>query len=97
MGIRAIQARAEEVAKLPEYHRQFDFVVSRATAYLPQILEWAEPFLSESGQIILYKLTSPDELTEGRRILKKLGLKLVETQDYSIGEQERVFLIFERI
>lgn len=72
MGIRAIQARAEEVAKLPEYKRQFDFVISRATAYLPQILEWAEPFLAKDGKIILYKLASPDELTEGKKTLKRL-------------------------
>jgi 16S rRNA G527 N7-methylase RsmG len=85
------------VAKLPEYHRQFDFVVSRATAYLPQILEWAEPFLAKDGQIVLYKLASPDELSEGKQMLKKLGLKLVGIEEYKIAEQERVFLIFERI
>ncbi|EKD30209.1 MAG: Ribosomal RNA small subunit methyltransferase G [uncultured bacterium (gcode 4)] len=96
-GIKAVQARAEEVAKLPEYKRQFDFIVSRATAYLPQILEWAEPFLAKDGQIILYKLASPDELAEGKQILKRLGLRLVGAEDYTIGEQERVFLIFERI
>lgn len=96
-GIRAIQARAEEAARLSEYRRRFDFVVSRATAYLPQILEWAEPFLAPDGRIILYKLASPDELSEGRKILKKLGLRLVEVDDYKIGDQERVFLIFERI
>ncbi len=96
-GIRAVQARAEEVAKLPEYKKQFDFVVSRATAYLPQILEWAEPFLAPGGQIILYKLASPDELAEGKQILRKLGLQLVGVEDYKIGEQERVFLVFERI
>ncbi len=96
-GIRAIQARAEEVARLPEYKRQFDFVVSRATAYLPQILEWAEPFLTKDGQIILYKLASPDELREGKQILRKLGLQLVWVEEYKIGEQERVFLVFERV
>ncbi|MDD5376857.1 MAG: 16S rRNA (guanine(527)-N(7))-methyltransferase RsmG [Candidatus Gracilibacteria bacterium] len=96
-GIRAIQARAEEVAKLPEYKRQFDFIVSRATAYLPQILQWAEPFLAPGGQIILYKLASPDELAEGKQVLKRLGLRLAGIEDYKIGDQERVFLIFERI
>lgn len=72
-------------------------MVSRATAYLPQILEWAEPFLAKNGQIVLYKLASPDELSEGKQMLKKLGLKLVEIEEYKIAEQERVFLIFERI
>lgn len=95
--IRAIQARAEEVAKLSEYKRQFDFVVSRATAYLPQILQWAEPFLSPNGQIILYKLASPDEFAEGKKTLKKLGLQLVGMEEYIIGEQKRVFLVFERV
>lgn len=96
-GIRAVQARAEEVSKLPDYKKQFDFVVSRATAYLPQILEWAEPFLTAHGKVIVYKLASPDELAEGKKILKKLGLKSVGVEEYKIGEQERVFFIFERV
>lgn len=95
-GIRAVQARAEEVAKLPEYKKQFDFVISRATAYLPQILEWAEPFLAPNGQIILYKLASPDEITDGEKMMRKLKLRLVAKEPYTIADQGRVFLIFER-
>lgn len=91
-----MQARAEEVAKLPEYKKQFDFIISRATAYLPQILEWAEPFLASDGQIILYKLASPDELEDGAKMMRKLKLKLIAKEPYTIAGQERVFLIFER-
>ncbi|MDP2103630.1 MAG: 16S rRNA (guanine(527)-N(7))-methyltransferase RsmG [Candidatus Gracilibacteria bacterium] len=96
-GIRAVQARAEEVARLPEYKRKFDFIISRATAYLPQILEWAEPFLAPEGQIILYKLASPDEIADGEKMMRKLKLRLVGKEPYTIADQERVFLIFERI
>lgn len=46
-GIRAINGRAEDVIKQEGYRKGFDFVVSRATAYLPSILLWAEPFLKE--------------------------------------------------
>lgn len=130
-GIRAVQARAEEIVKSSktsqkwsnlnanwepewavrlygewgngdlnsknEFFRGFDFVISRATAYLPQILEWAEPFLASGGQIILYKLASPDELEDGAKMMRKLKLRLVAKEPYTIAWQERVFLIFERI
>lgn len=43
--ISAIQERAEVLAKDPEHGGQYDFVVSRATAYMTDILTWATPFL----------------------------------------------------
>ena len=94
--IRSIQGRAEEMARLPGYTHKFDFVLSRATAYLPQILEWSEPFLSPAGEIILYKLPSDDELQDGFDILKKLGLKHVRTEKYTLAGQERILLFFAR-
>lgn len=42
-----VWARAEEAAKRPDMRNQFDWVVSRATAYMPQILEWAAPFVAK--------------------------------------------------
>ncbi len=45
-NITAIQARAEDLAKDGAYAGQYDFVVSRATAYMTEILTWAIPFLS---------------------------------------------------
>mgnify|MGYP003476357652 CR=1 FL=1 len=46
--IHAIQERAETLAKDPRYAGQYDLVVSRATAYMTDILTWAEPFLSQT-------------------------------------------------
>jgi 16S rRNA (guanine527-N7)-methyltransferase len=43
--ISAIQERAEILAKNPEHGAQYDFVVSRATEYMTDILTWATPFL----------------------------------------------------
>ena len=71
-NIHAIQERAEILAKDPIYTGQYDFVVSRATAYMTEILTWAEPFLSPTGKIILYKMPSEDESKEIRKVSKKL-------------------------
>ena len=45
--ITAIQERAEILAKNPEHKESYDFVVSRATAYITDILTWAKPFLKK--------------------------------------------------
>lgn len=42
-----VWSRAEEAAKRPDMRSGFDWVVSRATAYMPQILEWAAPFVAK--------------------------------------------------
>jgi 16S rRNA (guanine527-N7)-methyltransferase len=42
-----VWARAEDAAKRPDMRAGYDWVVSRATAYMPQILEWAAPFLKK--------------------------------------------------
>lgn len=45
IDIRTIQARAEELGKDSSHKGQYNFVVSRATAYISDILFWARPFL----------------------------------------------------
>ena len=72
----AVQERAEVLAKNPDHAAQYDFVVSRATAYMTDILTWATPFLSSRGRVILYKMPSVDEKKDIKKITKKLGLVL---------------------
>lgn len=71
-NIEAIQERAEVLAKNPTHKGKYDFVVSRATAYMTDILTWAEPFLTKNGKIILYKMPSEDEQQDIKKITKKL-------------------------
>ncbi len=75
-NIEAIQERAEILANHPDHAEQYDFVVSRATAYMSDILTWAVPFLKKSGKIILYKMPSEDEKKEISKISKRLKLVL---------------------
>lgn len=83
-NIHAIQERAEVLAKSPEHKGQYDFVVSRATAYMTDILSWAEPFLVKNGKIILYKMPSEDEKRDIAKICNKMKLVLEGELEYEL-------------
>jgi 16S rRNA (guanine527-N7)-methyltransferase len=89
----AIQERAEILAKHPEHKESYDFVVSRATAYITDILTWAKPFLAKNGRIILYKMPSDEEERDRNKILAKLGLFLEGELPYTLGGRERCILV----
>jgi 16S rRNA (guanine527-N7)-methyltransferase len=95
-NITAIQERAEILAKNPEYAGQYDFVVSRATAYMSDILTWSLPFLAKDGKIILYKMPSEDERRDMQKIMKKLGLILEWELPYMLERKERILYIFRK-
>lgn len=95
-GITAIQDRAEILAKNPEYRGKYDFVVSRATAYMTEILTWAEPFLAKSGKIILYKMPSEDEKKDILKVTKRLNLVLEGEMEYELAGKERIIYVFSR-
>ena len=96
-NITAIQERAEILAKNPLHAEKYDFVVSRATAYITEILTWARPFLAKWGKIVLYKMPSDEERRDREKILKKLGLILEGELEYELGGKRRViYVIGER-
>ena len=84
--------RAEELSSNIEYKWQFDFVVSRATAYFPQIIELSYPYLNKFWKMILYKLFNEEEINEGEKILKKMWMKIIDIKKYNIWEQERILI-----
>lgn len=86
--------RAEELAKKEELKWQFDFIVSRATAYLPQILDWSYPFLKKWWKMIFYKLYRDEELEDWLKKAKKLWISKYDVKKYILWWQERVFYLF---
>ena len=92
----AIQERAELLGKNEEHKEKYDFVVSRATAYITDILMWAIPFLAPGGKIILYKMPSDEEQKDRRKITKKLWLILEWELEYMLSGKERVILVFSK-
>jgi len=94
--IMAIQERAEILAKNPEYAGKYDFVVSRATAYMSDILPWSAPFLKRNGKIILYKIYSEEEQRDGEQMARKLWLILEKVHQYELAGQTRCLYIFQK-
>jgi 16S rRNA (guanine527-N7)-methyltransferase len=94
--IRSIKERAEILAKDPKEQGRYDLVVSRATAYITDILTWATPFLAKNGMIILYKMPSDDEKKDQKKICHKLGLVEVASFEYELADKKRVLLVFQK-
>ena len=54
-NVRAISARAEELAHLPEYRERFDVATARAVAALPVLCEITLPFVKVGGSLVAMK------------------------------------------
>jgi 16S rRNA G527 N7-methylase RsmG len=74
----------------------YDIVVSRATAYIDDILRWSLPFLAPRGAIILYKMPSTDEYRDMKQLLKKYHLTLIGQPIYTLADRDRVLYIITR-
>lgn len=94
--ISAVQERAEVLGKNRDYAGKYDFVVSRATAYMTDILPWSVPFLKKHGKIVLYKIYSEEEQKDGEQIARKLWLILENVHQYELAGQIRCIYIFSK-
>lgn len=95
--IQAIQDRAESLAKNPDHKGKYDIVVSRATAYITDILFWSAPFLTKNGRIILYKMPGEDERRDIGQACQKYRLKLIGELEYELAGKARILYVFGRI
>ena len=86
--------RAEDLGRKEEFRNQFDFVVSRAVAELPVLLEYCIPFVKKDGFFISYKSgKAEDEILKGIREAKNMceydslsdSAYLRAKEDYLIG------------
>ncbi|EKE27522.1 MAG: hypothetical protein ACD_3C00196G0015 [uncultured bacterium (gcode 4)] len=93
---RWVWGRAEDLAKNDEYKKQFDLVVSRATAYLPQIFEWALPFLKKWWMMVFYKQKNESEIQDWALYIERKWFKILEVRNYFIQGQERIFIFIGR-
>jgi 16S rRNA (guanine527-N7)-methyltransferase len=96
-GIEAFQARAED----PEFfrtHGPFDCVISRATWPMDLFLELADPYYGPGGKLIAMKGAKwRQELKSADKVMKKYGLALSGTREYTLGTGEkRCILVFQK-
>ena len=96
-NIKAIQARAEELWQDINHREKYNLVVSRATSYLPTLLEYAIPLLSVWWILIAYKLDDEDEIKKSQKALSMLNAEIAVIKKYEINWQKRVFLFIQKI
>jgi len=96
-NIKTINWRAEELWQNPKYRESFDFVVSRATAYFPTLLEFVIPLLKVWGIFIAYKLDDKEELKSAKKALSRLSAKIFKIKNYEILWQKRTLVFIEKM
>ncbi len=94
-NVETIHSRSEDLWQDKEYRESFDFVLSRATAYFPTLLEYAIPLLKVWWIFIAYKMDNENELIEWDVALIKLKSEIVYIKKYELWWQKRS-LVFIR-
>ncbi len=90
-GIRAIHARAEELAHDRDHRERYDIVTARAVAALPALLEITIPFLRVGGQALFPKgMEIADELAVGERAAPAVGARIVSSDPLPVNGSDSV-------
>lgn len=89
--------RAEEIWQNPKYREQFDFVVSRATAFFPTLLEYVVPLLKVWWIFAAYKLDDKEELRSWKKALSRLWAKIYKVKNYNLAWQKRTIVLIEKV
>lgn len=94
-NVETIHTRVEDLWQDKDNRETFDFVVSRATAYFPTLLEYAIPLLKVGWIFIAYKTDNDNELLEWWRALISLKSEILYVKRYVLDWQKRC-LVFVR-
>lgn len=99
-GVETIHGRAEDIAKVEGQRESYDFVLSRAVAKLPVLLEYALPFAKIGGYFVAYKGPDVDgELADAKKALKEFGGEYCQALEAELPEQggKRKLLIIKKV
>ena len=95
-NITATHTRVEDVAKTSR--GKYDYIVARAVASLPTLLEYAMPLLKVGGKLIAYKGSNvEEELEASQNALKVLGASIVSVDTFTLADTDitRSFVIVQ--
>ena len=96
-NVSTINGRAEEVWQNEKHREQYDYVVSRATAYFPVLLEYVIPLLKVGWIFCAYKLDDKEELKSTKKALSRLSAKILKVKNYEINWQKRVIVFIQKL
>ena len=90
--------RIEEVGQVPQWREQFDFVVAKALAPLPSLIELALPLLKTNGLLLAYKgIKLSEELDLSKNALKNLFARVEEIFTYDLSGRERKICVIKKL
>ncbi len=92
-----LAGRAEEIWHDRNQREKYDFVVSRAMAYFPALLEFSLPLVKVWWYFIAYKLDNPEELKEWKKALSELGWIIEKIEKYEIEGQTRILVFVKKV
>ncbi len=96
-NVTAIHGRAETYGQNEMYRNQFDFVVSRAGAELPILMEYCVPFAKVNGYFVSYKgKKQEEEVKLAENAFHELSAKFDHLDKFSLREKEERYLLFIR-
>lgn len=88
-NVKAVQARAEDIAGDKNYREMYNLATARAVAPLNILAELTLPFVKPGGYLLAWKgAKSADEIEQAKTAIEILGGKITEQMPYQI-ETER--------
>ena len=87
-NVKVAPQRSEELAQQTAHRAVYDYVVAKAVAALPTLIELTVPFLQVHGHLIAYKGPSvAQEIELCKRALFELKAKILRISPYRNGER----------
>lgn len=99
-AVEIINARAEELGQNPQYRGRYDFVVARAVADLPTLVELALPLARITGVVVAMKGPKAwAEVDDAQRAIKELGgrVREVKTLTLPFVYEKRALVVIDKV
>ena len=94
-NVEAIHGRAEVYGRNVNYRNQFDFVLSRAVAELPVLMEYCIPFVKKDGFFVSYKgKKQEEEVNQSTNAFQELTAQFDHLEQFELRESEMRYLIY---
>ena len=98
-GVEIVNERAETAAHRPDHRARYDYVLARAVAELPVLLELTLPFCRTGGRAILQKKGDiKNEIDMAEAALRALGGRIagIEKIDLEVFPEPRYLVLVEK-
>lgn len=94
-NVELYHGRAEDYGREDDFRNKFDFVVSRAVAELPLLLEYCIPFVKKGGYFVSYKGRKyAEEIKIAENALSVLHSSVEKVEEFQLEKEDERYLLF---